>query len=46
MSRFQLWSGRTLSALAVLFLLFDVALHLIRPPFVVEERSRSATPST
>ena len=36
MTRFQLWSGRVLSGLAVLFLAFDAALHLIRPPFVVE----------
>jgi hypothetical protein len=36
MTRFQLWSGRALSAFAVLFLLFDVTLHLLRPPFVIE----------
>jgi hypothetical protein len=35
MTRFQLWSGRVLSALAVLFLLFDISMHLLRPPFVV-----------
>jgi hypothetical protein len=35
MTRFQLWSGRVLSALAVLFLLFDMSLHLLRPPFVI-----------
>jgi len=36
MTRFQLWSGRILSTLAVLFLLFDVTLHLLRPSFVIE----------
>ena len=36
MTRFQLWTGRILSAVAVLFLLFDITLHLLRPPFVVE----------
>ena len=36
MTRIQLWSGRVLSALAVLFLLFDVTLHLLRPSFVIE----------
>ncbi len=35
MTRFQLWSGRVLSALAVLFLLFDITLHLARPSFVI-----------
>ena len=36
MTRFQLWTGRILSAVAVLFLLFDITLHLLRPPFVLE----------
>jgi hypothetical protein len=36
MTRIQLWSGRVLSALAFLFLLFDVTLHLLRPSFVIE----------
>ena len=36
MTRFQLWSGRVLSALAVLFLLFDAVLKVLRPPMAVE----------
>jgi len=36
MSRSQLWTGRILSALAVLFLLFDAVGKLLRPPAVVE----------
>src|SRR5262249_62375453 len=36
MTRFQMWSGRVLSALAILFLLFDITLHLLHPPFVIE----------
>ena len=36
MTRIQLWSGRVLSTLAVLFLTFDATLHLLRPPIVVE----------
>jgi hypothetical protein len=35
MTRFQLWSGRVLSTLAVLFLLFDITLHIARPSFVI-----------
>jgi hypothetical protein len=35
MTRFQLWSGRVLSTLAVLFLLFDITMHLLRPSFVI-----------
>jgi hypothetical protein len=35
MTRFQLWSGRVLSTLAVLFLLFDISLHIARPSFVI-----------
>jgi len=31
----QLWAGRILSALAVLFCLFDGAMKLAKPPFVV-----------
>ena len=36
MTRFQLWSGRTLSALAVLFLLFDATIKLLQLPVAVE----------
>jgi DoxX-like family len=36
MSKSQLWTGRVLSALAVLFLIFDSVLKLIKPAMVVE----------
>ena len=36
MSRSQLWTGRILSTLAVLFLLFDAVLKVLRPPMAVE----------
>ena len=36
MTRFQLWSGRTLSALAVLFLLFDATMKVLQLPAAVE----------
>jgi DoxX-like protein len=32
-----LWTGRVMSALAVLFLLFDGAMKLVKPSFVVEK---------
>ena len=39
-----LWTGRILSALAILFLLFDAAGHLIVPAQVVEAFNRLAFP--
>ena len=45
MTRFQLWSGRVLSALAVLFLLFDITLHLLRPSFVIEGTKQIGYPA-
>ena len=44
MTRIQLWSGRVLSGLAVLFLTFDAALHLLRPPFVIEGTQKIGYP--
>jgi hypothetical protein len=35
-SKSQLWTGRVLSTLAVLFLIFDGALKLIKPVMVVD----------
>ena len=35
-SRAALWTGRALSALPALFLLFDAAMKLVKPAFVVE----------
>jgi hypothetical protein len=35
-SKSQLWTGRVLSTLAVLFLIFDSVLKLIKPAMVVE----------
>jgi len=45
MTRFQLWTGRILSAVAVLFLLFDLTLHLARPPFVIEGTKQIGFPA-
>jgi hypothetical protein len=39
-----LWAGRILSALSVLFLLFDAAGHLVAPPAVVEAFNRLGYP--
>jgi hypothetical protein len=35
-SKGQLWTGRVLSTLAVLFMLFDTVIHAMRPPQVVQ----------
>lgn len=40
----SLWAGRVLSALAVLFLLFDGVLHVLNPPAVVEASTRLGYP--
>jgi len=44
MTRFQLWSGRTLSALAVLFLLFDATIKLLQLPVAVEGTKKLGYP--
>ena len=35
-SRGQLWTGRVLSGLAVLFMLFDTVIHAMKPPAVIQ----------
>ena len=35
-SKGQLWAGRVMSALASLFLLFDGAMKLVKPPVVIQ----------
>ena len=35
-SKGQLWTGRVLSSVAVLFMLFDTVIHAMRPPAVVQ----------
>ena len=35
-SKTRLWGGRIMTALAVLFLLFDSVIHIMRIPPVVE----------
>ena len=42
--RWQLWAGRILSTLAVLFLLFDAAGKLMMPSFVVDAFTRLGFP--
>jgi hypothetical protein len=43
-SKGQLWTGRILSALAVLFLLFDAIIHVMKPAPVVEGFAKMAFP--
>lgn len=45
-SKTRLWSGRVLSALAVLFLLFDAVGKLFMPTFVVEAFARLGFPTS
>jgi hypothetical protein len=35
-SKGQLWTGRVLSGVAVLFMLFDTVIHAMRPPAVIQ----------
>ncbi len=39
-SKKSLWAGRVMSAVVVLFLLFDSSIHLMNPSFVVEAMTR------
>ena len=39
-SKGRLWTGRALSALAILFFLFDGAMKLVKPPSVIEATVR------
>lgn len=45
-SRAQLWTGRVLSTLAVLFLLFDAIGKLFRPPQVIEGTTQLGWPAS
>jgi hypothetical protein len=45
-TRRQLWTGRVLSALAVLFLLFDGITKVLRLPMVVEATTRLGYPES
>ena len=35
-SKGQLWAGRILSGIAVLFMLFDTVIHAMKPPAVIQ----------
>jgi hypothetical protein len=41
-----LWTGRVMTALAVLFLIFDGVTKLVKPPFVVEATVNLGYPET
>ena len=43
-SRGALWTGRILSALPALFLLFDAVMKLVKPSFVIEGTVRMGYP--
>jgi hypothetical protein len=43
-SRSRLWTGRVLSALPVLFLIFDATMKIVRNPFVVEASAKIGFP--
>ena len=42
----KLWAGRIMSAVAVLFLLFDAIIKLIKPPAVVESFNHLGYPES
>ncbi len=44
--RARLWSGRVLTSLVTLFLLFDVTLKLVHPPMVVEGTAKLGYPES
>ena len=41
-----LWAGRALSGLAVLFLAFDAAVKVLKPPFAVEATTQLGYPES
>jgi hypothetical protein len=43
-SRARLWTGRVMSALPVLFLIFDATMKIVRNPFVVEASAKIGFP--
>ena len=43
-SKGQLWTGRILSGLAVLFMLFDAIIHVMKPAPVVDSFAKLAFP--
>lgn len=45
-SKSQLWTGRVLSTLGVLFLIFDAVLKLIKPAMVVEATVKLGYPES
>jgi hypothetical protein len=45
-SKSQLWTGRVLSTLAVLFLIFDGVLKLVKPAMVVEATVKLGYPES
>ncbi len=45
-SKSRLWSGRVLSALAILFMAMDGGMKLFKPPFVVQATVQLGYPET
>jgi len=43
-SKAMLWTGRVISGLVVVFMLFDSTLHILKPPQVVEAFARIGFP--
>jgi hypothetical protein len=41
-----LWAGRVLSGIAILFLVFDAAVKLLKPPFAVEATTQLGYPES
>ena len=45
-SSWQLWTGRVLSTLVVLFLAFDGTMKLVKPPFIVQANAQLGYPES
>jgi hypothetical protein len=45
-SKWQIWTGRVVSALVVLFLLFDGTMKLFKPPFIVKANAQLGYPES
>ena len=44
-SKGQIWTGRILSGIGALFMLFDATIHLLKPPAVVEGFAKLGFPT-
>ena len=46
LSKGQIWTGRVVSAVMVLFLAFDGTMKVIKPPFIVKANAQLGYPKS